>query len=413
MALSVDTAVPDAGVIDTAPAVDLAPPAPRGFINSEAYVRTTDNTFGMEGPWFGYGDGVSWDSTKPAIYRDGKYCINGTTPGTATHWGAGMEFSVNMHNGAKQAYAYKGKIVGFRIKLSGTAPQGLRVTFVPWSVYPEGTSSVSPFLPAAVGTDKVYLIEEAWVPGFWDSTNAGARVGDELFGVQIQVPGDLKAGAYDFCVDAFEPIVAVPSVPTCSVALTDGFESGTLANWTNSSLTTPKISSVTPLFGSYTAEAAVGAVQYVQKNFPATSQTRVSLLFSSTAVVANTLWDPIVYPVGVPNGSLPTLYVGADNKGTPVAAVCGQPLSAEQDCAVLPMPAASVRIDFNWRRGNGLMLGLASLAADGKTLWQTNAAAMTDETVTATGMQIGLMSNQITGSCGVRFDDVTIKTCTP
>ncbi len=117
-------------------------------------------------------------------------------------------------------------------------------------------------------------------------------------------------------------------------------------------------------------------------------------------------------PITTPPGSLATLYVGLD-QGKAALAVCSQPLAKEPDCAYVPMPSAAARIGFNWRRGTGLTLGLATLVVDGRIQWQTSMTAMTDEITTATGVQLGLLSNQIVGSGVLRFDGVSIKTCTP
>ena len=173
------------------------------FINSAGKVTATANGFGIQGYWYAYADGVtSKQSGNP--YRDGMYCVQGTAPGDGVgdHWGVGIGLDLNSVNNTKMPFAYQGKVTGFRMKLVGSAPAPVRVHFVTRA----DSSGVAPFIRATLGESVVYKVADALVPLDWGVDNAGERVAENLFGLQVLAPGSDAAGPIDVCVAEFEPV---------------------------------------------------------------------------------------------------------------------------------------------------------------------------------------------------------------
>jgi hypothetical protein len=177
---------------------------PATWINPAGSVANGSNPFGIYGYWYAFSDGVtSTASGNP--YRNGAYCVTGTAlgDGNGAHWGAGIGLDLSGTASTKNPYQFPGKLTGFRIKVTGTAPATPRVHFV----ISTDSSVVSPFVPATVGTSTVYKIADARVPLDWNVSNAGQKVdGNVLYSVQLQVPGDSAAGAIDACITEFEPV---------------------------------------------------------------------------------------------------------------------------------------------------------------------------------------------------------------
>ncbi|HEY3496131.1 MAG TPA: hypothetical protein VGK73_15640, partial [Polyangiaceae bacterium] len=121
-----------AGTSGTAGSAGAGGSAPGVFINPNARVTAASNSFGIQGDWYRFADGVtSTESGNP--YRDGMYCVTGTAPGDGdgAHWGAGIGLDLNRAgNAAKMPYAHAGKLTGFRMRLVGTTPAPVRVQFV-------------------------------------------------------------------------------------------------------------------------------------------------------------------------------------------------------------------------------------------------------------------------------------------
>jgi endo-1,4-beta-D-glucanase Y len=192
------------------------------FINSSGKMPA-GNAFGLEGYWYAFADGVtSAQSGNP--YRDGMYCVTGTAPGdgVSDHWGAGVGVDLNLVGGVKMPYAYEGRITGFRMRLVGTAPAPVRVGFVTR----EDSSGVPPFIIGTFDESVVYNIAEAQVPLDWGVENAGERVAESLYALQILAPGSDAAGPIDLCVAEFEPIYDPGSImqPTTGPYInSDGF----------------------------------------------------------------------------------------------------------------------------------------------------------------------------------------------
>ena len=173
------------------------------FINPAGKLTAAGNSFGLQGYWYAYADGVtSTQSGNP--YRDGMYCVKGTAPGDGVgdHWGVGLGLDLNSVNGAKMPYAYQGKITGFRMKLVGSTPSSVRVNFVTKA----DSSGVPPFITGTLGQSVVYKIADAQVPLDWTVDNAGEKVADSLYSLQILAPGSEAAGPIDLCISEFEPV---------------------------------------------------------------------------------------------------------------------------------------------------------------------------------------------------------------
>ena len=174
------------------------------FINPAGKLNAAGNSFGLQGYWYAYADGVTSTQTGNP-YRDGKYCVTGTAPGDGVgdHWGVGLGLDLN-NPGTKMSYAYKGKITGFRMKLEGSTPSPVRVNFVTNA----DSSGVAPFIVGTLGQSVVYNIADAQVPLDWGVTNAGERVADSLYALQVLAPGSDAAGPIALCIAEFEPVYA-------------------------------------------------------------------------------------------------------------------------------------------------------------------------------------------------------------
>jgi endo-1,4-beta-D-glucanase Y len=183
------------GTTTPPPATDMGPV----WINAQGRVDAARNTFGIHGDWYAFGDGVtSTQSGNP--YREGKYCVTGTADGMSGNWGAGMGLDLNGGT-EKMPYAFAGKVTGFRIKITGEAPVAPRLNFI---IDPD--LGVNPFIEATIGESLVYSIADAQVPFTWEVDNAGQRVADVLYSLQLLAPGDSAAGPIDICIEEFEPI---------------------------------------------------------------------------------------------------------------------------------------------------------------------------------------------------------------
>jgi endo-1,4-beta-D-glucanase Y len=166
-------------------------------------VTAARNAFGMQGYWYAYADGVtSTQSGNP--YRDGQYCVKGTAPGdgVSDHWGVGIGLDLNSLDNMKMPYPYQGKVTGFRMKLVGSTPAPVRVNFVTKA----DSSGVAPFIVGKLGESVMYGIADAQVPLDWGVENAGERVAENLYALQVLAPGSDAAGPIDLCIAEFDPI---------------------------------------------------------------------------------------------------------------------------------------------------------------------------------------------------------------
>jgi hypothetical protein len=182
------------GIVDT----------PATWINPPGSVTQGSNPFGIYGYWYAFNDGATSTATGDP-YKSGAYCVTGTAlaDGNSAHWGVGIGLDLSGTATTKNPYQFTGKVTGFRIKLTGSAPATPRVHFVTST----DSSAVSPFVPATMNQSTVYNIADARVPLDWNVSNAGQRVdGGVLYSLQVQVPGDTTAGPINVCISEFEPV---------------------------------------------------------------------------------------------------------------------------------------------------------------------------------------------------------------
>ncbi|HWA75111.1 MAG TPA: hypothetical protein VG937_22390 [Polyangiaceae bacterium] len=186
-------------------------------IDKTGWVARECNNFKIQGAWYCYDDGMTQAGcTKdmPPFVEGKGMCLKGTTLGTAMGWGAGIGLSLNDSGKTATMASVKGPyaantngVKGFKIALSGsTGGLPLRINF-PKLAMPSG---VSPFVEvpgAPADTPYNVLIADALVPKAWMVTNAGETADPaSIFDLQIQLPGDSKAAAFDFCVTSVTPI---------------------------------------------------------------------------------------------------------------------------------------------------------------------------------------------------------------
>ncbi len=182
----------------TGPVIDDGP-----YINSDGYISADDNPFGIQGSVYAIGDGNS-TSQSGNPYVEGKYCVAGEFSGAEADWGAGIAFDLNKApSGNKEPYAHAGNIAGFRIGLSGNTPGSARVQFV----INEPQEGNQPFLEAVLGATVGYRIDWASVPSSWDVADAGLKVGDSIYTVQVYLEGTVP-GPFEVCVEEFAPVTA-------------------------------------------------------------------------------------------------------------------------------------------------------------------------------------------------------------
>lgn len=197
---TVTASSPLGGTSSTSTSTISTTPIP--WINEKGIAGT--NTLGIQGNWYAFSDKVTSTQTGNP-YTSGKYCVTGTAPGdgdSSAHWGVGIGLDLNLVGSDKQAYEYAGKITGFKIKLTGSAPVTPRVQFVD-----NLDGGVVPFVEAMLGESTVYSITDALIPFEWDVTGAGRGVeGGVLYSLQILIDGGAKEGPIDICIEEFEPI---------------------------------------------------------------------------------------------------------------------------------------------------------------------------------------------------------------
>lgn len=174
---------------------------PHAFINAEGVIEASSNEPGIAGPVYVFGDGNSTNQTGNP-YRDGKYCIAGQFTGATSSWGVGIAFDVNNPSGNnRQPLAHRGVVDGFRIRLSGHTPGGVRIQFLVNN--PE--QGEQPFLVGALDRTMHYFADRAQVPATWSSSNAGRTVGDSFYAVRVYLEGTAGSGPFEVCVEEFLP----------------------------------------------------------------------------------------------------------------------------------------------------------------------------------------------------------------
>lgn len=194
-------------------------------IDKTGWIDKACNNYGIQGAWYCYDDGTTQAGcTKnmvPYVADKGGMCLKGTTLGMSADWGAAIGLSLQDSGmmgtmaGVKSAYNAKANgVTGFKITVSGdTGGLPLRVNF-PKVASPSG---VSPFVelpgaPAAAPYN--VMIADALVPKAWMVDNAGETADPtSIFDLQIQLPGDSAAKAFDFCITSIVPITDGSMMP--------------------------------------------------------------------------------------------------------------------------------------------------------------------------------------------------------
>jgi endoglucanase len=186
------------------------------YLNSDGFIALDGNTFGIQGPVYAIGDGVSTTQVGNP-FTEGQYCVAGTFSGAVDDWGAGIAFDLNHPPGgaAKAAYDPTGQIAGFRIGLSGSSPGPVRVQFV----LDEPQAGNQPLLVGRLNSTTDYRIDWAQVPTSWDVADAGREVGASLYTVQIYLDGSV-AGPFEVCVSEFLPLTAAELTRDAQAAAT-------------------------------------------------------------------------------------------------------------------------------------------------------------------------------------------------
>jgi hypothetical protein len=178
------------------------------WIPSNGRISASNNTFGIQGDWYAFGDGTTTDQSGNP-YEDGKNCVHGVSTGEEGNWGAGLGLDLN-NLGEKLPYVITGRVTGFRMRITGAIPSPARLSFVA-----DPNVDVNPFIEVTPGTESViYNIGDAQVPFSWTVDNAGARVEDVVYSVQLLAPGDSEAGAIDLCIEEFEPVYDESAINT-------------------------------------------------------------------------------------------------------------------------------------------------------------------------------------------------------
>jgi len=179
---------------------------------------TSDNPCGIQGAFYAYGDGSS--CTLPPDNNPcsaGKCCINGATVVDSTYaaWGCGMGLSLNDSGGnpsVKSPYApgVDGTVTGFRIKLEGTSPAEVRISYTQVA---DTTGVVSPFANGSTGTSNItvpgtydVLFTDVSCPT-WGTTQGCTAGGPNPYDVQVGVAGGNVAGDFNVCITELTPLM--------------------------------------------------------------------------------------------------------------------------------------------------------------------------------------------------------------
>lgn len=184
---------------------------PDGWVGGDPAV-TTDNPLGIQGAWYGYGDGTSCadQQARGNPCSAGGCCISGATvvDSTFAKWGCGLGLSLNASGGdASTKSAYTGTARSFTFTITGdTGGQPLRIGFTQAA---DTTGLVSPYkeIPAfSTSTTQTVTFADATYPS-WCSTNSscmglqGTSANPaSSYDLQVQIPGGVAAASYNFCI---------------------------------------------------------------------------------------------------------------------------------------------------------------------------------------------------------------------
>jgi hypothetical protein len=176
-----------------------------------------DDPLGIQGAWYGYGDGTSCpeqEGLNPC--ESGKCCISGhsVVDETFTAWGCGVGLALNATGGtASVKNAFTGNAAAFQLVIEGdTGGQPLRIGFTQAA---DTTGQVSPYvqiLPLAAGTPATAAVsfEEAKYPGWCmgnpacDGLQGTPADPSKAYDIQVQIVGGEADTDYDFCITSMQ-----------------------------------------------------------------------------------------------------------------------------------------------------------------------------------------------------------------
>jgi hypothetical protein len=182
-------------------------------VDPTGWVDKGGNTVGIQGSWYSYDDctdspGACTMNHTPGTgafeNMGGKMCTKGTTypvkaeADFSKQWGAGIALDLNNSGGMDAMKlpfdATANHVIGFSMKITGTAAPGLRVNI---TSVPAGNDSH--YKSGMVGANSVML--SAVLQGSWVKMKAPLDQ-TKLLAVQFQIPSVMgKAVAFDFCVE--------------------------------------------------------------------------------------------------------------------------------------------------------------------------------------------------------------------
>jgi Glycosyl hydrolase family 12 len=167
---------------------------------------TTDNPQGIQGAFYGYGDGVTCSAAPPPPCTAAGACMMGATVATATDWGCGMGLELNSTGGTTPVkQLYTGAASCFSYTLTGSSGgNDVRVSFTQSA---DTAGQVSPFvnLPAFTnGKTGTVCFKDASCNGLKPCTPPSATA-PSGYDIQFQVVGGTKAGAFNICLTNLTP----------------------------------------------------------------------------------------------------------------------------------------------------------------------------------------------------------------
>ena len=181
-------------------------------MNASCWVTASSNRGEIQGAWYGFADGIAMTVPDPFCpYRASAraMCLSGETITLDDAWGGGIGFDLNYPEGgdgpeSKLPYdAASRGIIGFRLSVTGTVPQGLKVNFTMVPL-PE---DAQPFVALPGPGEHAVRFENARVPTTWDTPTAGMTVDPAaIYSVEVQAVGGAIASSFDYCVTSIEPI---------------------------------------------------------------------------------------------------------------------------------------------------------------------------------------------------------------
>lgn len=167
------------------------------------------NDWGIQGFWYGFGDGASCNSTKN-VCSGWECCVEGTTQKDPLYnfWGCGFGLTLNQYQGTKLPYA--GPAKGFEVRLQGdTGGLEVRVSF---NQVLNPDHQPGPYFTIGPGRTRV-LFSDAEYPA-WCAT-AGTCQGlpreqaqaHNSYDIEFMVAGGTRETPYHICVTSLKPFL--------------------------------------------------------------------------------------------------------------------------------------------------------------------------------------------------------------